>query len=235
MLEKLTNATGDILENIELIENLESTKKISIDVAEKVAIAKETELRINETSENYRPVANRGALLFFLLCDLVKMHTFYMYSLESFTVVVNRGIDSLSNKRPLSRGGNSGSNGGVVATAEAAKKEEDEKPAEGGAEGEAAAAPAVVVEEEEKVVELSPKELAQRVELLVETITKFVFSYVRRGVFERHKLIFATMLCFKVLVSFFVFVGCMYGNIVQNVCFALRSANRSWTKARWRY
>eukprot|EP00820_Chromera_velia_P017919 Cvel_27114.t1-p1 / transcript=Cvel_27114.t1 / gene=Cvel_27114 / organism=Chromera_velia_CCMP2878 / gene_product=Dynein alpha chain, flagellar outer arm, putative / transcript_product=Dynein alpha chain, flagellar outer arm, putative / location=Cvel_scaffold3327:4083-17851(-) / protein_length=1557 / sequence_SO=supercontig / SO=protein_coding / is_pseudo=false len=96
LLDKLTNAQGDILEDVELIENLEYTKKISVEVAEKVAVAKETEQRINEASEHYRPAAARGSLLFFLLCDLVKMHSFYMYSLDSFVVVVNRAIDSIS-------------------------------------------------------------------------------------------------------------------------------------------
>ncbi len=60
MLYKLATAKGDILENIELIENLEYSKKLSVEIESKVKIAKETESKINKTSEGYRPAANRG-------------------------------------------------------------------------------------------------------------------------------------------------------------------------------
>ena len=58
LLEKLANPQGDILEDVELILFLDEVK-------EKVIIAQETEGKINETSESYRPVASRCALLFF--------------------------------------------------------------------------------------------------------------------------------------------------------------------------
>jgi dynein heavy chain, axonemal len=38
-------------------------------------------------------VANRTSLLFFLMNDLVKIHTYYIYSLAAFTLVFYRGID----------------------------------------------------------------------------------------------------------------------------------------------
>lgn len=50
MLYKLANAKGDILDDIALIENLEYSKKIAIEIGEKVEIAKVTEAKINETS-----------------------------------------------------------------------------------------------------------------------------------------------------------------------------------------
>merc|ERR1719223_1322142 len=70
LLEKLANSEGDILDDTELILNLEDAKKTSDEVKEKVVIAVETEAKINETSEFYRPAGSRGALLFFLLMDL---------------------------------------------------------------------------------------------------------------------------------------------------------------------
>eukprot|EP00744_Colponema_vietnamica_P001609 GILI01002651.1.p1 GENE.GILI01002651.1~~GILI01002651.1.p1 ORF type:complete len:1110 (-),score=404.88 GILI01002651.1:160-3150(-) len=108
LLEKLTNAQGDILEDVELIENLETTKRIATEIGEKVVIAKETEVKINEASEAYRPAASRGALVFFLMNELNKIHSFYMYSLEAFVVVVKRAID-------------------IVAAAEAKKLEEGQE------------------------------------------------------------------------------------------------------------
>merc|ERR1719482_2685567 len=74
ILEQLANAEGDVTENIALIENLEDSKATSIEVAEKMEIAKETEKIIEAASEQYRPAANRGSLMFFLLSDLFKVH-----------------------------------------------------------------------------------------------------------------------------------------------------------------
>lgn len=103
LLYKLANAKGDILDDIELIENLEYSKKLSVEIAEKVAAAKITEAKINETSENYRPAASRGALFYFMLSDLSKIHSFYKYSLEAFIVVINRAIDAISENKMYSK------------------------------------------------------------------------------------------------------------------------------------
>jgi len=65
LLKQLAEAEGDLTENIVLIESLEEAKRVSIDVNEKVAIAQETEIKINEAREEHREAANRGALLFF--------------------------------------------------------------------------------------------------------------------------------------------------------------------------
>merc|ERR1719401_1546895 len=100
LLEKLANAEGDILDDTELILSLEDAKKTSDEVKEKVVIAVETEAKINETSEFYRPTGVRGSLLFFLLMDLCKMHTFYRYSLDSFVGVVTRAVRAVSLVKP---------------------------------------------------------------------------------------------------------------------------------------
>merc|ERR1711920_780489 len=75
-------------------------KLTSDEVKEKVVIAQDMEIKINETSEYYRPVGCRGSLLFFLLCDLCKMHTFYKYSLDSFVMVVTRAVNSVTLRKP---------------------------------------------------------------------------------------------------------------------------------------
>jgi dynein heavy chain len=99
VLYKLATAQGDILENISLIENLEYSKKLSNEINEKVAIAKVTEAKINDTSEKYRPAAVRGALFYFMLSDMPKIHSFYKFSLESFVAVMNRAIDKISENK----------------------------------------------------------------------------------------------------------------------------------------
>ena len=93
LLFKLANAEGDILEDIELIENLEDTKRISVEISEKVIVAKETEVMINEARESYRTNAARGSLLFFILNDLFKINSYYYYSLNAFVIVFERAMD----------------------------------------------------------------------------------------------------------------------------------------------
>lgn len=60
---------GDILEDIALIENLEETKRTSVEIAAQVK-ARETEVQISSAHEVYRPVAANGALLYFLIDNL---------------------------------------------------------------------------------------------------------------------------------------------------------------------
>ena len=95
ILYKLATAEGDITEDVDLIEGLESTKKIANEIEVKQKQGAETQVAIRLTSEKYRPVANRSSLLFFLMNDLCKMHTYYIYSLEAFTTVFYRGIDKV--------------------------------------------------------------------------------------------------------------------------------------------
>lgn len=189
----MTTAEGDILENITLIENLESSKKISIEIQEKVEIAKVTEARINDAAEAYRPAGSRGALVFFLMNELYKVHSFYKFSLDAFVIVVNRAIDLVAAKLNPKK--------------EAAPEEPEEAPAptaEGEeakkAEGDEAPQPAPEAEaepeaaEDEEVNELTPRALAARVEALIESICYEGFAYTRRGLFVRHRLLVATML-----------------------------------------
>jgi dynein heavy chain len=45
---------------------------------------------------------------------------------------------------------------------------------------------------------MTPRTLKSRVNELINSITYEGYNYVRRGTFERHKLIIATMLCFRI-------------------------------------
>lgn len=47
---------------------------------------------------------------------------------------------------------------------------------------------------------MSPRTLALRVDALIESITYTSFTYTRRGLFERHKIIVTAMLAFRILI-----------------------------------
>jgi dynein heavy chain len=80
-------------EDVQLIESLEESKRVATEINEKVTEARETETAINDSRNKYRPVAKRGAMLFFLLNSLNKIHAFYQYSLNAFVVVFSRGLE----------------------------------------------------------------------------------------------------------------------------------------------
>lgn len=48
---------------------------------------------------------------------------------------------------------------------------------------------------------MSPRSLAKRVDQLIESITYTSFTYTRRGLFERHKVIVTSMLTFRILIK----------------------------------
>ena len=70
ILEMLSNSSGDILEDEELINTLGASKQTSATIEVALKEAEATELIINDTRQKYRPVATRGSILFFCISDL---------------------------------------------------------------------------------------------------------------------------------------------------------------------
>jgi dynein heavy chain len=197
LLDRLKNLEGEFLEDIDLINNLENSQKFSVEIREKVAFAKVTEAKINEASELYRLAAVRGALVFFVMNELHKISSFYMYSLEAFLDVIVRALQLVENEYAAKR---------KPTYVEKAPSQEGEKPPEGetnetpneeAAPEEEKPAPKEV--QEEIAETMTPKEIKERVGKLIESITLCSFNYVRRGLFERHKIIFSTFLCLRIL------------------------------------
>ena len=82
ILFKLSNATGNILDDHELIDTLANSKKTAQEIGVKVAEAEVTEKEIDENREGYRPVAFRGSLLYFCINQLNVIDPMYQYSLQ---------------------------------------------------------------------------------------------------------------------------------------------------------
>ena len=93
LLTRLANAGDDIINDVELIENLEYTKKTAADIEIKVTEAKTTSVEIDKAREIYRPVAARASVLYFILNDLFKINPIYQFSLKSFNVVFHVAIE----------------------------------------------------------------------------------------------------------------------------------------------
>ncbi|CAL1157217.1 unnamed protein product [Cladocopium goreaui] len=201
LLEKLAGAEGDILEDTALVFGLEDAKFTSDEVKEKVKIAQETEAKINLISQNYCPVASRGSLLFFLMMELSKMHTFYKYSLDAFVQVVTRAVSKVT-LRQVRRGSKEQTMGVTSALAALEEKEREEVEPQGSDELENTLDVDEMKEEEdvEEIVELDGQALTDRVKQLEGVVTFAVYSYLRRGLLDADKLTVASMLTLKILV-----------------------------------
>ena len=84
LLRELSNAQGEIVDNVELIETLESAKTKSTEISEKLILAAESAAQLNAAQSCYCPVAKRGAILFFVISALSNLNAMYEYSLSSF-------------------------------------------------------------------------------------------------------------------------------------------------------
>jgi dynein heavy chain len=140
LLFRLSNSTGNLLDDTELIDVLAVTKRTAQEVNERLATASDTNKKITEACEEFRPVARRATLLYFLLAEFATVNCMYQTSLAQFMGLYESAID-LSERAALP---------------------------------------------------------SKRIHNIIDYLTYSVYLYAQRGLFERHKLIFALMLANKV-------------------------------------
>jgi len=143
LLFRLSNSQGNLLDDTELIDVLAVTKQTAGEVAEKLSNASETNKKINEACEEYRPVAHRATLVYFLIAEFTVVNCMYQTSLAQFNQLYELSIDR-SDKANMP---------------------------------------------------------SKRINNIIEYLTYEIYLYIQRGLFERHKIIFALMLTNKILAS----------------------------------
>lgn len=132
-----------MLDDTELIDVLAVTKQTAGEVNERLTGASETNKKINEACEEYRPVAHRATLVYFLIAEFSVVNCMYQTSLNQFNQLYELAIDN-SEKATLP---------------------------------------------------------SKRINNIIDYMTYEIYLYIQRGLFERHKIIFALMLTSKVLSS----------------------------------
>ncbi|GBG29459.1 Dynein heavy chain 1, axonemal [Hondaea fermentalgiana] len=150
ILQLLSESTGNILDDEVLINTLADSKTTSAIIHERVEESKKTQVSIEEARASYRPVATRGAIIYFVIADLTQIDPMYQYSLSFVKALF---LTSLTLPQPADDG-------------------MDDK-----------------------------SEFERRIAHLLKAQTEYIFTQVARGLFETHKSLFASLICFQILLE----------------------------------
>ncbi|XP_018342058.1 PREDICTED: dynein heavy chain 8, axonemal [Trachymyrmex septentrionalis] len=105
LLYKLGTVQGSLIEDVELMSVLNITKETAAEINRELSIAKDTELKIDAAREEFRPVATRGSVLYFLISDMPQVNCMYQTSLvqflERFDISMARSEKSPVNQRRI--------------------------------------------------------------------------------------------------------------------------------------
>nr|CCA18662.1 hypothetical protein ALNC14_048050 [Albugo laibachii Nc14] len=84
ILQKLSESSGNVLDDQDLIDTLQSSNTTSNIIKQRVTDSEATEIEINRAREQYRVVATRGTIIYFVAAQLSVIDPMYQYSLPFF-------------------------------------------------------------------------------------------------------------------------------------------------------
>eukprot|EP00002_Diphylleia_rotans_P035998 TRINITY_DN7896_c0_g1_i2.p1 TRINITY_DN7896_c0_g1~~TRINITY_DN7896_c0_g1_i2.p1 ORF type:complete len:4263 (-),score=670.67 TRINITY_DN7896_c0_g1_i2:89-12877(-) len=97
ILASLSNATGEILENEQLIMTLKTSKENSDNITTRMAEMEKTENEIEVTRKTYYGVSQRATILYFLICSLHHLDPMYHFSLrwyiQLFAITIDQTLE----------------------------------------------------------------------------------------------------------------------------------------------
>lgn len=86
-------AGDSLLDDLDLLSALQSSKETAISIAESLVTSEQTEKEIDLAREGYRPCAIRASILFFVLNDMSLIDPMYQFSLDAYITLFMLSID----------------------------------------------------------------------------------------------------------------------------------------------
>uniref|UniRef100_A0A8C6DTU3 Dynein axonemal heavy chain 2 n=1 Tax=Moschus moschiferus TaxID=68415 RepID=A0A8C6DTU3_MOSMO len=93
ILRLLNEATGSLLDDVQLVNTLRTSKITATEVTEQLETSETTEINIDLAREAYRPCAQRASVLFFVLNDMGRIDPMYQFSLDAYISLFILSID----------------------------------------------------------------------------------------------------------------------------------------------
>ncbi|OHT13633.1 Dynein heavy chain family protein [Tritrichomonas foetus] len=101
ILQIVSNASGDILDDDTAIETLQRAQATSADIEQQMIAAEQTESEISEFKTQFLPVSDRAALLYFCVSDFSVIDPMYQFSLKWFVPLFRNSIQNANHKGDL--------------------------------------------------------------------------------------------------------------------------------------
>jgi dynein heavy chain len=94
ILKLLSESTGSLLDDVELVDTLQKSKITSEEVTQQLISAEETEKQIDGTRTGYKAAAVRASLVYFVMDDMSRVDPMYQFSLDSYVDLFNNSMDN---------------------------------------------------------------------------------------------------------------------------------------------
>ena len=211
LLEQLSAADGDILQNETLVQTLEGAKQRSIDVTIALKEADVTRVQLAAALSLYSPIAARGALAYMCLAELGKVDDMYRYSIDAFSDQFVRAIGKAQELcNAMAIGGNSSNvngapnnssnNNNAVGTQKSLTPTPPSFPRGTAAPNNSAnkKPTALTADESSDTSAAITRQQQQRIDVLVIGVTKGIYAFASRSLFSRHRIVLAAALAFSI-------------------------------------